>query len=121
MAQGGNTIITWNNLFKVGSFLIAIIIGLWHVENVIRDVVTETIDQRLEAWIDKTNNLSKDVESLQIICNKNTAYISSNVYQTKYHEEIIRNAYRILNKKFPVDFIKPDELRFDDYREEKNN
>lgn len=121
MAQEEENILNWSNLFKVVSLVSALVVGFWHVENVIRNVVTETIDQRLEAWINKTNDLSKKVEALSIICNKNVVYVNSNNYEMKYHEEVIRSTYRVLNNKFPLDFIKPDELRFEDYREEKNN
>jgi len=121
MAQGGDRIVTWSNLIKAGSLLVAIVVGFWHLENEIKDIVTKTIDQRLESWIEKTNGLSKDVISLQLLCNKNLSYIKSNNYEMKYHEEVVRTLYRNLNNKFPIDFIKPDELRFDDYREEKNN
>lgn len=96
MTQKGENILNWSNLCKAIYLVVALIVGFWHVENYLKDVIKETIDKHLESYIISTN------------------------FRIKYHEEVIRTIQRGLNTKFPMEFVKPDELRFEDYKEEKN-
>lgn len=86
----------------------------------IRQSVNDAIDLRLNSSLNMLEEHGTDITLLKMAANKTEAYISDNGYRLNYHERFMRDIAGYLHNKPPHDFIRPEDIRFEDFKENKN-
>lgn len=120
-------LLVWQNLVKflvlVGTVFSAIFWGTLRVESwldkKIEASINSAIDTRLNTSLRILDELCADVTLIKLAENRTQAYISNNNYRLNYHERVMRDIVGYIHNRPPHDFIKPEELGFEDFKENK--
>lgn len=120
-------LITYQNLVKflvlVGTVFSAIFWGTLRVESwldkKIEKSITAAIDGRLNSSLKMLEEYGADVMLLKLAETRTQTYVRNTGYRLNYHERVMRDIAAYLNRRPPHDFIKPEELGFEDFKETK--
>lgn len=123
MSGERTTIMTYENFFKFITLIGVLFSGFFFMESrlkvMMQDTINETIDSRIGLMVREINNNTANIVLLQIAAKKSENYIVSNEYRLNYHENFMASVTARLYVKFPHDFIKPEELKFEYFKEDK--
>lgn len=86
----------------------------------IKQSVNDAIDVRLNSSLKILDEHGSDITLLKLAAKHTEDYISDNGYRLNFHENFMRDVAGYLHKMPPHDFIKPEEIRFEDFKEKRN-
>lgn len=120
-------LLAWQNvvkaLFLMGTVFSGVFWGVVELvdrlDKKIQQSVTAAIDARLNNSLQILEGHSTDISLIKLTENHTQAYISNNTYRLNYHERIMKDIAGYLHDQPPHDFIKPEDLGFEDFKEPK--
>jgi len=118
-------LLSYQNFVKlvvlIGTVFSAIFWGTLRVEDWldkrIEKSINAAIDGRLNSNLKLLADNGADITLLKLAESRTQVYISNNSYRLNYHERVMRDIVGYLHNRPPHDFIKPEELGFEDFKE----
>lgn len=122
-------LMVWHNVAKLVVLVITIFSAVFSAAYWCFTKIEQVIDKKIEASINKAfddrlnttfkfpDNISADLASIKQTQSQQQTYLVNNNHRLNYHERVMKDVVGYLHSLPPHDFIKPEELGFEDFKE----